>query len=325
MRAALPAVNAESDAPSATTDKAANSPPPSQAARQPDVGGRRYPRKVAPSAKQHEADAGAHFLAAMRAHFQEVSVGMCLVSAWCLNVSRALINGKDKVALLKGQLGGHRRIQCPRCQVDAFDLAVETPSPAAPVRRQASPPTAEAALPPAGGQPLIDRLAAAAAVQDAPASSPGASLLTSQVASMAGIRIAHGGAPVPGMLCRTHQPLCAARSNSPLSRFGPDFRIQAPSHTAGKPGSPAAAELSSLAGRARHSGISFGLSRRRSSMVSHPPPPHRCRCACVLPAYGHMACTACTARLHGDRLPATRWQLLMRFEQRQTKIARSYE
>lgn len=51
-------------------------------------------------------------------------------------------------------------------------------------------------------------------------------------------------------------------------------------------------------------------------------------CACLLPAYGHMACTDCTARLHGDRLPATRWlicQLLMRFEQRQTKIASSYE
>lgn len=111
VRAALPAVNAESNAASATTDEAAGTPPPphsrQQAARQPDAAGRRYPRKVAPSAKQHEADAGANFLAAMRAHFQEVSVGMCLVSAWCLNVSRALINGKDKVALLKGQLGGH--------------------------------------------------------------------------------------------------------------------------------------------------------------------------------------------------------------------------
>lgn len=34
-------------------------------------------------------------------------------------------------------------------QVDAFELAVETPSPAAPQRHQQSPPTAEAAPPPA--------------------------------------------------------------------------------------------------------------------------------------------------------------------------------
>lgn len=125
-------------------DDGGSSPPTPQLA----AGARRYPRRVPAPAAQRKADASAQFLASMRAHFEQVEAACRhkhqstlhlpvtpMAMAPCTLVPSGWRLAFETVCSIDGDV---------MAQVDAFELAVETPSPVAPRRRQQSPPTAEA-------------------------------------------------------------------------------------------------------------------------------------------------------------------------------------